>query len=274
MKNKNIELSPTTENDNILHVRNVSKVFNTRGNDVLAIDNVSLDIPKGEFVTFLGPSGCGKSTLLRIISGLETATHGKITYNGKELKEPGVDRGMVFQAYSLYPWLNVEDNIAFGLKLKGISKAERLDIARHYCEIIGLKDFTKHYPIQLSGGMMQRVAIARALANDPEFLLMDEPFGALDAQTRLIMQEILLKAWEGTGKTIIFVTHDVNEAVFLGDKVYVMSARPGKVKYVHTMDFERPRHPDIKHEPVFLETSDLLLQKIQEESYSLLQNID
>ncbi|WP_455056762.1 ABC transporter ATP-binding protein [Jutongia sp.] len=257
--------------DNILHIDGVTKIFKTRGNDVLAVDHVSMNIKKGEFAAFLGPSGCGKSTLLRIVSGLETSTYGSITYNGRSIAKPGTDRGMVFQSYSLYPWLNVEENIAFGLRLKGISKAERLDKAREYCELIGLKDFTKHYPIQLSGGMQQRVAIARALANDPEFLLMDEPFGALDAQTRLIMQELLLKAWEGTGKTILFVTHDVNEAVFLADKVYVMTARPGKLKYIQDIDFERPRHPDIKYDPKFLELSNILLEKIQEESYSLVR---
>ena len=213
--------------------------------------------------------------MLRIVSGLETSTYGSISYNGRSITKPGTDRGMVFQSYSLYPWLNVEENIAFGLRLKGISKAERLDKAREYCELIGLKDFTKHYPIQLSGGMQQRVAIACALANDPEFFLMDEPFGALDAQTRLIMQEILLKVWEDTGKTILFVTHDVNEAVFLADKVYVMTARPGKLKYIQDIDFERPRHPDIntllKSYPLFVyrvdehysEMTDVYIEKNQ-----------
>lgn len=261
----------TTNTDSILHIDHVSKIFKANGNDVTAVDDVSLEIPQGQFVTLLGPSGCGKSTLLRIVAGLETASLGSITYKGQELTGADATRGMVFQSYSLYPWLNVEENIAFGLRLKGIPRKERLEIARHYCEVIGLKDFNKHYPIQLSGGMMQRVAIARALANDPEILLMDEPFGALDAQTRLIMQEILLKAWEGTNKTILFVTHDVNEAVFLGDVVYVMTARPGKVKHIEPIDFPRPRSTDIKHDGKFLFQTELLLAKIQEESYYALK---
>lgn len=255
------------EPDEVLHIKEISKKFNSRGNEVLAVDHVSFDIPKGQFVTILGPSGCGKSTLLRMVAGLEESSGGSMMFGGEEIHGTSVDRGMVFQSYSLYPWMNVEENIAFGLKLKGVPKKERLSIARHYCEVIGLRDFNKHYPVQLSGGMMQRVAIARALANDPKILLMDEPFGALDAQTRLIMQEILLKAWEGTGKTILFITHDVNEAVFLGDVVYVMTARPGKVKYIQPVEFERPRHPEIKHDRKFLEISELLLEKIQEESY-------
>lgn len=269
--NNNTKKELPASTDSVLRISHISKIFNTKGNDVTAVDDVSLEIPKGQFVTLIGPSGCGKSTLLRIVAGLETASLGSITYNDQELKGADATRGMVFQSYSLYPWLNVEDNIAFGLQLKGIKKKERLEIARHYCEIIGLKDFTKHYPVQLSGGMMQRVAIARALANDPEILLMDEPFGALDAQTRLIMQEMLLKTWEGTNKTILFVTHDVNEAVFLGDVVYVMSARPGKIKHVEYIDFERPRSPAIKHDSKFLSQTQLLLEKIQEESYYTLK---
>lgn len=266
-KEKSEKIKSVEVTDEVLHINDITKVFHSKGNEVLAVDHVSLDIPKGQFVTILGPSGCGKSTLLRMVSGLESSSGGTMMFAGEEIHGTSVDRGMVFQSYSLYPWMNVEENIAFGLKLKGVPKKERLAVARHYCEVIGLKDFNKHYPVQLSGGMMQRVAIARALANDPKILLMDEPFGALDAQTRLIMQEMLLKAWEGTGKTILFITHDVNEAVFLGDVVYVMSARPGKLKYIQPVDFERPRHPEIKYDPKFLEISDILLKKIQEESY-------
>jgi NitT/TauT family transport system ATP-binding protein/sulfonate transport system ATP-binding protein len=255
---------------NQLVIDQISKVFPTKKGDVTALQETSLTINEGEFITILGPSGCGKSTILRIVAGLEQASSGKVTFKGKEITEPGIDRGMVFQTYTLFPWLTVEDNISFGLELKGIRQAERKEIARHYLNLIGLTGFEHHFPAQLSGGMKQRVAIARALANDPEILLMDEPFGALDAQTRLIMQEILLKAWEGTKKTILFITHDVDEAIFLGDIVHVMTARPGKIKQTVHVPFDRPRNYEIKHTKAFFDMTQELLSYIREESFKVL----
>lgn len=249
-----------------LKIDNVSKVFGKNGNQVVALDNTSFEVKEGEFVTILGPSGCGKSTILRIIAGLTDTSSGKALLDGKEITSSGADRGMVFQSYTLFPWLTVQENIEFGLELKGMVKNERSQIALHYLDLIGLKGFENHYPQNLSGGMKQRVAIARALANDPEILLMDEPFGALDAQTRSIMQEILLNAWQESKKTILFVTHDVEEAIFLGDTVYVMTARPGRLKKRISVPLGRPRTFEMKNSPRFLEIKQDLLALIREES--------
>jgi NitT/TauT family transport system ATP-binding protein len=249
-----------------LVIDQVGKVFSTKNGDVVALDQTSFTVMEGEFVTILGPSGCGKSTILRVVAGLEEPSSGHVYLDGKEIKGPGPDRGMVFQSYTLYPWLTVEENIAFGLQLKGISKREQKEVAQHYLELIGLKGFEKHYPIQLSGGMKQRVAIARALANDPEILLMDEPFGALDAQTRAIMQEILLKVWEESKKTILFITHDVEESIFLGDSIYVMTARPGRLKKQIKVPLPRPRDYHVKNSPEFAALKQELLELIREES--------
>jgi NitT/TauT family transport system ATP-binding protein len=249
-----------------LVIDQVGKVFSTKSGEVVALDQTSFTVMEGEFVTILGPSGCGKSTILRVVAGLEEPSSGHVYLDGKEIKGPGPDRGMVFQSYTLYPWLTVEENITFGLQLKGISKRERKEVAAHYLELIGLKGFEKHYPIQLSGGMKQRVAIARALANDPEILLMDEPFGALDAQTRAIMQEILLKVWEESKKTILFITHDVEESIFLGDSIYVMTARPGRLKKQIKVPLPRPRDYHAKNSPEFAALKQELLELIREES--------
>lgn len=249
-----------------LVIDGVRKVFPIKGGETVALDQTSFQVQDGEFVTILGPSGCGKSTILRIVAGLEEPSSGKVYLDGQEIVGPGAERGMVFQSYTLYPWLTVEKNIAFGLKLKGKGKKEQQELARHYLELIGLSGFEKHYPVQLSGGMKQRVAIARALANDPEILLMDEPFGALDAQTRSIMQEILLKAWEESKKTILFITHDVEEAVFLADSVYVMTARPGRLKQKIPVLLERPRDYSVKTSPAFLALKAQLLDLIREET--------
>lgn len=249
-----------------LVIDQVGKVFNSKGGEMVALDQTSFKVKDGEFITILGPSGCGKSTILRIVAGLEEPSSGHVYLDGHKVKGPGPDRGMVFQSYTLYPWLNVEDNIAFGLKLKGSSQKQCKEVAQHYLELIGLNGFEKHYPIQLSGGMKQRVAIARALANDPEILLMDEPFGALDAQTRSIMQEILLKAWEESKKTILFITHDVEESIFLADSVYVMTARPGRLKENIPVNLPRPRDYSIKNSPEFLGFKTRLLDIIREET--------
>lgn len=252
--------------DHKLVIDQVGKVFNSKGGEMVALDRTSFKVKEGELITILGPSGCGKSTILRIVAGLEEPSSGHVYLDGREVKGPGTDRGMVFQSYTLYPWLNVEDNIAFGLKLKGISQKQCKEVAQHYLELIGLNGFEKHYPIQLSGGMKQRVAIARALANDPEILLMDEPFGALDAQTRSIMQEILLKAWDESKKTILFITHDVEESIFLADSVYVMTARPGRLKENIPVNLLRPRDYSIKNSSEFLSLKTRLLDLIREET--------
>lgn len=211
------------------------------GGIVQAIGGVSLSISDDEFVSFVGPSGCGKTTLLRIIAGLDQASGGTILVDGRQISGTSPMVGMVFQEYSLFPWRNVLDNVAFGPQMRGIPKKERRDIARRYVSLVGLEQFEKSYPYELSGGMRQRVAIARALANDPDLLLMDEPFGALDAQTRNKMQVELLSIWERSKKTILFVTHSVDEAVFLSDRIVVMSPRPGKIRSIVQVSIPRPR---------------------------------
>jgi NitT/TauT family transport system ATP-binding protein len=225
----------------LLEVKGVFKLFSANGNQMEALQNISLDIEENEFICFIGPSGCGKTTLLRIIAGLEEPSSGEILLEGRPIKGPGPERGMVFQEYSLFPWRKVLDNVAFGLELKGISEEERYKKARQYLKMVELERFEERYPHELSGGMKQRVAIARALVNDPKALLMDEPFGALDAQTRNIMQSELLRIWEEEKKTIIFVTHSVDEAIYLADRIVIMSARPGKIKDVIKIDLPRPR---------------------------------
>ncbi|NLV27747.1 MAG: ABC transporter ATP-binding protein [Methanomicrobiales archaeon] len=208
---------------------------------VIALSDINLTIADDEFVSFVGPSGCGKTTLLRIIAGLDTANSGEVRVDGSLITGPGQKVGMVFQEYSLFPWRNVLKNVAFGLQMRGVSKDERYDIARKYISLVGLSQFEKSYPYELSGGMRQRVAIARALATDPDLLLMDEPFGALDAQTRNHMQCELLDIWESKKKTILFVTHSCDEAVFLSDRVIVLSPRPGRIREILNISIPRPR---------------------------------
>jgi NitT/TauT family transport system ATP-binding protein len=207
----------------------VTKAFTVKRKYVLAVDNVDADFLENEFVCIVGPSGCGKSTLLRMIGGLDDLTSGQIILNDKILTGPGADRGMVFQSYSLFPWMTVEQNIGFGLQLKKLPKAEAEKTVTKYLEIIGLEEFRKALPKELSGGMKQRVAIARALANSPEVLLMDEPFGALDPQTKANMQLLMRRIWQKERTTVIFVTHDIEEAVFLSTRVLVMSGSPGRI---------------------------------------------
>ena len=206
----------------------IDKVYTSGKKSVTAIEDVSIDIQDNDFVCIVGPSGCGKSTLLRMLAGLDFPTEGNIIVNDKKVTGPGPDRGMVFQTYTLFPWMTVEDNIKFGLKIKKMPKDEQQRIADRYLDIIGLTKFAKSYPKELSGGMKQRVAIARALANQPEVLLMDEPFGALDPHTKAMMQLLMREIWETEHPTVVFITHDI-DAVFLANKIYVMSARPGKV---------------------------------------------
>ena len=214
-----------------LRVDNVCLRYQSPGGQTFAaLENVSLSVPDQQFAVLVGPSGCGKSSLLYLTAGLAEPTSGEIHVGGKRVEGPGADRGMVFQGYTLFPWLSVRENIEFGLKRKGMPKGERQEIVDFYLAEVGLASFAGHYPKQLSGGMMQRVAIARALANDPQILLMDEPFGALDSQTRMQMQKLLLRVWEHSKKTVVFVTHDIDEAILLGDRIYVMGARPGHIK--------------------------------------------
>lgn len=207
----------------------VTKIYKTNKKETLAIDHVDFEILDNEFVCIVGPSGCGKSTLLKMIGGLDDISEGSMILNNRLLTGPGADRGMVFQSYTLFPWMNVEDNIKFGLKLKKMPTAEMNKIVDKYLELIGLTQFRKSLPKELSGGMNQRVAIARALANNPEVLLMDEPFGALDPQTKANMQLLMRQIWQKERPTIVFITHDIEEAVFLSNRIYVMSASPGKI---------------------------------------------
>lgn len=225
------------------NVKNVSRIFTKKedGTGTEALRNINFDVEDGEFICLLGPSGCGKTTLLRIIAGLETQTSGEITLNGVPITGPDPKRGMVFQQYSLFPWRTVMDNITFGLEMQGIKKPEAKKQVEKYIELVGLEQFKNSYPYELSGGMQQRAAIARALANEPEVLLMDEPFGALDAQTRNILQDELLKIWEQKNVTVLFVTHSVDEAVFLSDRIVVMTSRPGRIKEIVEVDLPRPR---------------------------------
>ncbi|KQC04352.1 MAG: nitrate ABC transporter ATP-binding protein [Methanoculleus sp. SDB] len=223
-------------------IRNLNRIFEKEGGvTTVALEEITLDIEDEEFVCLVGPSGCGKTTLLRIIAGLDTATGGSVTIDGEQITGPDPRRGMVFQEYSLFPWRNIRDNITFGLEMKGMDRESRMRIAAEYLELVGLEQFRDAYPFELSGGMRQRVAIARALANNPDVLLMDEPFGALDAQTRNVMQQELLEIWEKTRKTVVFVTHSVDEAVFLADRIIVLSPRPGRICENIAVDLPRPR---------------------------------
>ncbi|MBZ8132894.1 ABC transporter ATP-binding protein [Afifella sp. IM 167] len=251
-----------------LRVEQVSRTFpGMRGGaPTRALEPVSLDAPDNSFITILGPSGCGKSTLLRIVAGLDFPSLGRVTLDGQEVHGPGRDRGMVFQSYTLFPWLTVAENIGFGLRQKGMRAKERHEIVEAFVDKVGLRGFQNHYPKMLSGGMQQRTAIARALANDPRILLLDEPFGALDNQTRGLMQELLLGIWEADRKTVLFVTHDIEEAIFLGSRCVVMSARPGRIKADLAIDLPHPRHYTMKTSPDFMEMKARLVEEIRAEA--------
>ena len=237
-----------------LRVENVSLRYRTPdGGTFSALENVSFEVPDQQFAVIVGPSGCGKSSLLYLTAGLAEPTEGDIYVGGQLVDGPGADRGMVFQSYTLFPWLTVRQNVEFGLKRRGMPAAERREIVDYYLDEVGLRRFENNYPKQLSGGMMQRVAIARALANDPQILLMDEPFGALDSQTRMQMQQLLLRVWDHSKKTVVFVTHDIDEAILLGDRVYVMGARPGRIKRILDVPIERPRSLDMVMDRQFIE---------------------
>ena len=244
-------------------IDNVRRVFNTRNGEMIALNGVSLDIMENEFICVVGPSGCGKSTLLNIIAGLLEPTSGKVYCDGKEVT--GTERGVVFQQYALFPWMTVKKNVMFGLNLKGIKGKEAEDIAMKYIKMVQLEDFVDHYPKELSGGMKQRVAIARAYAVNPSILLMDEPFGALDAQTRTQLQTELLETWEKERKTCFFITHDVDEAIILAQKVIIMSARPGRIKEIVDINIPYPRTQETKMTPEFLELKNHIWSQVYQE---------
>ena len=241
-----------------LEISRLYKEFPSKQGTVIALKNINLHVETGEFVCVVGASGSGKSTLLRLIAGLDFPTSGEITVDGAIVTGPGADRGMVFQKYTLYPWMTVQKNVEFGLKLLRISPKKRREEASYYLSIVGLSDFAQSYPKELSGGMKQRIAIARALATNPKILLMDEPFGALDIQTKENMQQFLLEIWHKTGCTILMITHDVREAVFLSQRVYVLSARPGTVKEEVVINLPRDRDYSIKRQSLFHQQADAI----------------
>ncbi|GCL61751.1 ABC transporter ATP-binding protein [Pseudaquabacterium pictum] len=249
----------------LLQVRGVERRFASASGGTLALQATDLDVAENDFVTILGPSGCGKSTLLRIVAGLDTPTAGQVLLDGQRITGPGADRGMVFQSYTLFPWLTVLDNVCFGLRERGVPRPQQLEAANAFLHKVGLRGFEQHFPKQLSGGMQQRVAIARALANRPRMLLMDEPFGALDHQTRELMQELLLGIWEAERTTVLFVTHDIDEAVFLGSRVVVMSARPGRIKRDLVVPLPHPRHYAVKTTPPFAALKAELTEQVRDE---------
>ncbi|CAE6905486.1 ATPases associated with a variety of cellular activities [Vibrio sp. B1FLJ16] len=246
-------LKSVSEQPTQLHIDNITLKFPTKdGGEFTAIENLSLEVKNEEFVVIVGPSGCGKSSLLYLTAGLNNPTDGEIRVAGDTVKGPSAERGMVFQSYTLFPWLTVAQNIEFGLKQKKMPAIERKKIVDDYIKQVGLENFANHFPKQLSGGMKQRVAIARSLANDPKILLMDEPFGALDSQTRLQMQQLLLQVWEKSRKTVVFVTHDIDEAIMLGDRVFVMGSKPGRIQKILDVNIPHPRTLDMAMEPEFL----------------------
>jgi NitT/TauT family transport system ATP-binding protein len=251
-----------------LLIENVTRVFPAvhGGAPTRALQPIDMTIGDNAFVTILGPSGCGKSTLLRMVAGLDTPSTGRILLDGKPVTRPGPERGMVFQSYTLFPWLTIAENIGFGLREKGVPQRERAEVVKQWLDRVGLTNFAHHYPKQLSGGMQQRTAIARALANDPAILLLDEPFGALDNQTRALMQELLLGIWERERKTVLFVTHDIEEAIFLASRCVVMSARPGRIKADIPIDLGYPRHYTVKTSPEFSAIKARLTEEIRAEA--------
>lgn len=236
----------------ILDVKHLGKVFDTAKGPVTALEDINFQVHRREFVTVIGPSGCGKSTLIRTLAGLESATSGEVLLEGSAVSGPGPDRGMVFQGYTLFPWLTVKKNVMFGLRNQGVSAAVAESEALEWINLVGLEKFAEVYPDQLSGGMKQRVAIARALAAKPRILLMDEPFGALDAQTRSKMQAYLLEIWKHIDITILFITHDLDEAIYLADRILVLDAHPGRVSELIEVPVSRPRTPDQLLQPEFL----------------------
>jgi len=249
-----------------ISIRDAGVVFDAEGGAVEAVRKVSMDVEPGQFVSIIGPSGCGKSTLLNMVAGFVQPSMGEVRVDGAAIKGPGSDRGVVFQQYSLFPWLTVRKNVEFGLKMRGVPASNREPAARTLLGLAGLLAFANHYPDQLSGGMKQRVGIVRALATNPQVLLMDEPFGALDSQTRVVMQEILTNMWQQFRISVLFVTHDIEEAIFLSDKIYVMTARPGRIKAEIMVPLSRPRTPEMTSSLPFMDMVQRLKALIREES--------
>lgn len=249
-----------------LRADGVRKEFHSGKRTMVAVEDVTMSVRANEFITIVGTSGCGKSTFLNMAAGLIEPSGGILTIDGKAITGPGLDRGMVFQSYTLFPWQTVLQNVAFGLAKKRMSRRERQEVARQHIALVGLSSFEQAYPSQLSGGMQQRVAIARALAYNPSVLLMDEPFGALDAQTRGLMQELLLQVWEKHKITVLFITHDVDEAIFLADRVYVMTARPGRIKAEIPVTLLRPRAYEVQTTPEFIALKRQVMSLIRAES--------
>ncbi len=247
----------------IIDVRGLRKTFGEGESRIEVMHDLSLEVKENEFVTVIGPSGCGKTTLLRILAGLESFDAGQVIVGGQPVRGPGPDRAVVFQSFALLPWLSVIDNIAFGLKLRGVDRKGRRARAAELAQLVGLGGFEKMMPRQLSGGMQQRVGLARALAVDPQILLMDEPFGALDEQTRFLMQEELLRIWQETRKTVVFITHSMEEAVLMADRVVLISARPGRVQETITVPFARPRDRSVEKTPEFADIKDHLWQRLR-----------
>lgn len=256
----------SSNNHGSISIRDVTVRFTQNGMPLDAVSHVSLDVKPGEFVSIVGPSGCGKSTLLNIVAGFLSPTEGTAEVDGVPIRGPGADRGVVFQQYSLFPWLSVRENVEFGLKMKGDSSISRQTKARSLLGLAGLLSFENHYPDQLSGGMKQRVGIVRALATSPQVMLMDEPFGALDSQTRVVMQEILTNMWQQLRLSVMFITHDIEESIFLSDKVYVMTARPGRIKAEIPIPLPRPRTAEMTSSPEFMAIYSQLKALIREES--------
>jgi NitT/TauT family transport system ATP-binding protein len=249
-----------------IEARDVGIRFETRKGSMEAVRSVSMHVAPGEFVSLIGPSGCGKSTLLNAVAGFIEPSAGRLTVDGQGIKGPGPERGVVFQQYSLFPWMTVRKNVEFGLKMHGMPRLERERQARTLLGLAGLLSFENHYPDQLSGGMKQRVGIVRALATSPQVLLMDEPFGALDAQTRVVMQEILTNMWQRLRISVLFITHDIDEAIFLSDRIYVMTARPGRIKAELPVNLPRPRTPAMMASPEFVTLVQTVRALIREES--------
>ncbi len=254
-----------------IEICDVGVVFGRNGQTVEAVHRFSLAIQPGDFVALLGPSGCGKSTVLNAVAGFVRPSEGCVVVDGEPVTRPGADRGMVFQQHSLFPWKTVIENVEFGLKMRGVGRTERNSVARTFLHLVGLGGFEKAYPFQLSGGMQQRVGIARVLVNRPRVMLMDEPFAALDAQTRMTMQELLLGVWKEVRTTVLFVTHDIDEALFLSDRVAVMTARPGQLRDIVEVPLARPRAPEITATPEFMRLKAHVLAQVREESRRALQ---
>jgi NitT/TauT family transport system ATP-binding protein len=248
-----------------LRIEGLNKTFSRNGRTITVLDDINLDVRQGEFMAFVGASGCGKTTLLRIVDGLVDPDDGAVFIDGHPISGPGADRGFVFQSDCLLPWLVVKDNVAFGLEMHGIGRSEARRRAQSFIDLVGLNGFEASFPYELSGGMKQRVNLARALAIDPEVLLMDEPFAALDAQTRELMQRELLRIWNAARKTVLFVTHQIDEAVYLADRVCVMTARPGRISELIDIDLPRPRSLEIKRTPEFAHYVDQIWRRIEKE---------